>query len=122
LQVWSLGSRSIVVQIDMGACRFSPGPHDHLMTGALRQPEPQEVGTMSLIRLIQNIGHRVVAHYSPVFEPLDASAQTIWPNVPEETDPPRWRFDFTPEAVDPRMERAQAQSVRSGETVGILHA
>ena len=77
---------------------------------------------MSLIRLFQNLGHLVVAHYTPEFKPLDASAPTIWPNVPEEIDPPRWRLDSASGMVDPAEANARSSSPRPGERAGILHA
>jgi hypothetical protein len=40
----------------------------------------------SLVILVKN-------HYSPEIDRLDASARTIWPPVPEEADPPRWRME-----------------------------
>jgi|EndMetStandDraft_8_1072994.scaffolds.fasta_scaffold242444_2 hypothetical protein len=77
---------------------------------------------MFLIRWLQWLGQRVDAHFSPLFERLDASAETIWPKVPEEAEPPRWRLDPLPESED-RGERLAAPScVRPGDRVGILHA
>jgi hypothetical protein len=113
--VWSLGCRSGLRQIDTQGCRFSPDLDDHLVTDAIDAAEYGR-STMSMIRLLRRLGARVVAHYSPVFETLDGSASTIWPNVPEEIDPPRWRLDRSSELAEPT--EAQAQRGR----VGILHA
>jgi hypothetical protein len=77
---------------------------------------------MSTISLLRRIGDRLVAHYSPTLEPLDASASTIWPTVPEEIDPPRWRFDRALAQADPAEAQAQPSPGRNGDRIGILHA
>jgi hypothetical protein len=77
---------------------------------------------MFLITWLLWLGRRVEAHFSPLFQQLDASAETIWPRVPEEPEPPRWRLDSLPEPVDPGEGQARPACLRPGDLVGILHA
>lgn len=63
------------------------------MQTASRTARRSALATASVIRRVMGQAiHQLIDHPFEI-DRMDASADVLWPRNPEESDPPRWRFD-----------------------------